>query len=78
MKFVIVEILFRYNTQIVTIPVIIDKGLYAVVSMLDKSVDVIKFKVIDGCVVEPNHFGYAPLVAWDKWVTRFTEEDFNR
>jgi hypothetical protein len=74
MMFVLIEIMFKYNKRLVTIPVIQDEGLFCMLNCLDNSDRVIAFKVIVDRSVHPNHFGYGP--DWKKWVMIFTEEHF--
>lgn len=77
MKFVTIEVLYNSpNNNRSNYPVI-SSDLYNLVSCLDSSENVIAFKVIDTQPVMPNYFGYAPFIAWKKWVLKFEKEYFS-
>jgi hypothetical protein len=54
------------------------KDLFNVVHMMDQSKSIVNFKVVDGFPVNPEYFGFAPIEAWDKWVTEFTAKTWER
>jgi hypothetical protein len=74
MDFILIEIIFKYRHNLVTIPVVRSEGLFCVLNCLDYSDAVIAYKVIDSQPVLPKHFGYGP--DWKKWVLSFTHEHF--
>lgn len=73
MDFVLIEILFKYKRVRTTIPVIVGNGLFAITWTLDKSDDVIAFKVITNQPVGPAAFGYG---TFEKWVLEFNQDCF--
>lgn len=75
MSFVIVEVIFKFENKIATLPVVTN-DLYQVASVFDSSDGVVVFKVIADHPVYPEAFGYAKLEAWKKWVLKFEPEHF--
>ncbi len=74
MEFVLIEVIFRYEYRLVTLPVVSNEGLFCVLNCLENSDKVVAFKVIDTQPVLPKHFGYG--ADWNKWVMTFTQAHF--
>ncbi|MDX9695807.1 MAG: hypothetical protein RBT49_08455 [Bacteroidales bacterium] len=71
--FYLVEVIFIDGKHsYCTFPVTI-QALSSFANMLEDSKNVVVFKVIDSCPVEPKHFGFG---GYKKWVTKFESEHF--
>lgn len=73
MKFILIEAIFSYSSKLITIPVTFD-AVFHVTNMMDNNNEIVAFKVIDTVPVQPEHFGFAPLILWNKWVMKFEEK----
>ena len=68
MKFVIVEVQFKFENETHSYPAIVGDNLFKLVSCLNDSNKVKAYKVIDTYPVEQSRYGWGCL---DKWVTEF-------
>lgn len=71
--FYIVEVIFTNGKHPSLSFPVTHGALSSFTNMLENSNDVVVFKVIDDCPVEPNYFGFG---GYTKWLTKFETEHF--